>query len=58
MQIQFLGAAGTMTGSKYLLTTSSSKSLVDSGLFQRYKPLRLKNWENLPFDPASLDAVY
>lgn len=57
MQIQFLGAAGTVTGSKYLLTTSSSKILIDCGLFQGYKPLRLRNWENLPFDPASLDAV-
>lgn len=57
MQIQFLGAAETVTGSKYLLTTPSSKILVDCGLFQGYKPLRLKNWENLPFDPATLDAV-
>lgn len=57
MQIQFLGAAGTVTGSKYLLTTSSSKIFVDCGLFQGYKPLRLKNWEDLPFNPATLDAV-
>ncbi len=57
MQLQFLGAAGTVTGSKYLLTTPSSKILIDCGLFQGYKPLRLRNWEDLPFDPSELDAV-
>ncbi|KFI08284.1 MBL fold metallo-hydrolase RNA specificity domain-containing protein [Massilia sp. BSC265] len=57
MRIQFLGGTGTVTGSKYLLTTQSSKILVDCGLFQGYKQLRLRNWARLPFDPAALDAV-
>jgi len=57
MKIMFLGAAGTVTGSKYLLTHEQHHLLVDCGLFQGYKQLRLKNWARLPFDPASLDAV-
>jgi len=57
MNIQFLGATGTVTGSKYLLSAGSRKILVDCGLFQGYKPLRLRNWEHLPLHPAELDAV-
>jgi metallo-beta-lactamase family protein len=57
MQIQFLGATGTVTGSKYLLTSGASKILIDCGLFQGYKQLRLRNWESMPFTPASLSAV-
>lgn len=57
MNVQVLGAAGTVTGSKYLLSTNSRKVLIDCGLFQGYKPLRLRNWDNLPFHPADLDAV-
>jgi len=57
MDIQFLGAAGCVTGSKYLVTSGSTRVLVDCGLFQGYKQLRLRNWEPLPIDPADIDAV-
>lgn len=57
MQITFLGAVETVTGSKYLITHGSRKILVDCGLFQGYKELRLRNWDKLPIDPASIDAV-
>jgi metallo-beta-lactamase family protein len=51
-----MGATGTVTGSKYLVT-GESRVLVDCGLFQGYKQLRLRNWSAPPFDPASLEAV-
>lgn len=57
MQIQFLGATGTVTGSKYLITSATARVLVDCGLFQGYKQLRLRNWERLPVSPAEIDAV-
>jgi metallo-beta-lactamase family protein len=57
MDIQFLGATGTVTGSKYLLSVYGMRILVDCGLFQGYKALRRQNWSPLPFDAASLDAV-
>jgi metallo-beta-lactamase family protein len=57
MKITFLGATGTVTGSKYLITSGSKRVLVDCGLFQGLKQLRLKNWARLPIDPASIDAV-
>ncbi len=57
MDLQFLGAAGTVTGSKYLLTTPHKKILVDCGLFQGLKNLRLRNWAPLPFYPNKIDAV-
>src|SRR5690606_29481686 len=57
MEITFLGATGTVTGSKYLVTTASHRILVDCGLFQGLKQLRLRNLETLPVDPASIDAV-
>jgi metallo-beta-lactamase family protein len=57
MRIQFLGGAGTVTGSKYLLTGERARILVDCGLFQGYKQLRLRNWAPLPVAPAELDAV-
>lgn len=56
-QLQFLGANATVTGSRHLLTAGSSRILVDCGLFQGYKPLRLRNWAPFPLDPASIDAV-
>ena len=55
--LQFLGATGTVTGSKYLLSAGDQKILVDCGLFQGFKQLRLRNWSPLPFEPASLSAV-
>src|SRR5688572_17126440 len=57
MQITFLGATGTVTGSKYLIEAGERRVLVDCGLFQGYKQLRLRNWKPLPVDPASIDAV-
>ncbi|AEA45168.1 MBL fold metallo-hydrolase RNA specificity domain-containing protein [Fluviicola taffensis] len=57
LTIQFLGAAGTVTGSKYLIELIDQKLLIDCGLFQGLKELRLLNWQSLPFDVASLDAV-
>jgi metallo-beta-lactamase family protein len=55
--LQFLGAAGTVTGSKHLLTLGARRVLVDCGLFQGLKALRLRNWRPPPFDAAALDAV-
>ncbi|MFZ5481142.1 MAG: MBL fold metallo-hydrolase RNA specificity domain-containing protein [Myxococcota bacterium] len=57
MKITFHGAAGTVTGSKYLLDTDDARLLIDCGLFQGLKQLRLQNWEPPPFDLGTLDAV-
>lgn len=57
MQIQFWGATGTVTGSKTLVQSGKTNVLVDCGLFQGYKQLRLRNWQTLPLPPARLDAV-
>jgi metallo-beta-lactamase family protein len=57
MKLTFLGAAGTVTGSKYLLETSKQKLMIDCGLFQGLKALRLRNWAPFPIDPASVDAL-
>lgn len=57
MKLTFLGATGTVTGSKYLLNTGNYRVLVDCGLFQGLKQLRLKNWANLPINPKDVDAV-
>lgn len=56
-RITFLGGAGTVTGSKYLIETGGRTILVDCGLFQGLKELRLRNWDRFPIDPASIDAV-
>ncbi len=56
-RIRFLGAAETVTGSKYLLTSGTKKILVDCGLFQGLKELRLKNWDRFPVDPSMIEAV-
>ncbi len=56
-QITFLGAAETVTGSRYLIETDGTRILVDCGLFQGYKKLRERNWSDPPFIPANLDAV-
>lgn len=56
--IQFLGAAGTVTGSRYLLRVPSGATvLVDAGLFQGAKELRLRNWSQFPVPPSSIDAI-
>ncbi|OGI51466.1 MAG: mRNA 3'-end processing factor [Candidatus Muproteobacteria bacterium RIFCSPHIGHO2_12_FULL_60_33] len=57
MEIAFLGATGTVTGSKYLVRAGSRKILVDCGLFQGYKQLRLRNRAPLSVNPADIDAV-
>ncbi|MDP1568470.1 MAG: MBL fold metallo-hydrolase [Vicinamibacterales bacterium] len=54
--LTFLGAARTVTGSKYLLEVDGKRILVDCGLFQGLKDLRLRNWQPLP-DAGSIDAV-
>ena len=56
-KLTFLGAARTVTGSKYLVETSGHKILIDCGLFQGLKELRLRNWEPLPVDPSDLSAA-
>ncbi|CAN5418609.1 hypothetical protein BH09BAC5_BH09BAC5_17920 [soil metagenome] len=55
--INFLGAAGTVTGSKYLIEVFEKKYLIDCGMFQGLKKLRLLNWEFLPVDVTTIDAV-
>lgn len=57
LQISFLGAAGTVTGSKYLIEALGKKIMVDCGLFQGLKRLRQLNWEYLPVKAATIDAV-
>ncbi|MEO7494499.1 MAG: MBL fold metallo-hydrolase [Massilia sp.] len=57
MKLKFLGATGTVTGSKYLLSSGATNILVDCGLFQGYKALRLRNRAPLPIAPAEIDAV-
>jgi len=57
INIHFLGAASTVTGSKYLVDTGDRKILIDCGLFQGLKELRLKNWEYLPVEVSKIDVV-
>lgn len=56
-KLRFLGGTGTVTGSKYLLEAHGRRILIDCGLFQGYKQLRLRNWGAFPVAPASVDAV-
>jgi len=57
MKITFLGATQTVTGSKYLIAYRDKKILIDCGLFQGYKELRLRNWNKLPVEANQIDAV-
>lgn len=57
MKITFLGAAGTVTGSKYLIEYHEYRVLVDCGLFQGLKELRLRNWDKFPLDASEINAV-
>ena len=55
--LRFLGGAGTVSGSRFLLETREARVLIDCGLFQGLKDLRLRNWERFPVDPETIDAV-
>jgi metallo-beta-lactamase family protein len=57
LTLTFLGAARTVTGSKYLLETGRARILVDAGLFQGLKALRERNWQDLPVPASSIDAI-
>lgn len=57
VRVKFLGGAKSVTGSKYLLEIDDTRILIDCGLFQGVKELRLRNWNEFPFDPALIDVV-
>ncbi len=57
LRLFFLGGAGTVTGSKYLVENAEHRLLIDCGLFQGFKALRLRNWDRFPVDPHRIDAV-
>lgn len=57
MKIEFFGAVGTVTGSRFLVSTDSTRVLVDCGQFQGVKVLRRRNWKPPGFDPRDVDAV-
>lgn len=57
VKIHFLGASGTVTGSKFYLDTPELKIMVDCGMFQGLKELRELNWKPLPIDVSKLDVV-
>lgn len=57
LKLRFLGAAGTVTGSRFLVSSPAARVLVDCGLFQGVKQLRMRNWAPLPLDAARLDGV-
>lgn len=56
-RLTFLGAAGTVTGSRFLLEHEGAKVLVDAGLYQGLRELRRRNWDPFPVEAATLDAV-
>src|ERR1700758_5103775 len=56
-RITFLGAAGTVTGSKYLVEANGKRLLVDGGLFQGTRELKQRNWDPLPIPPSSINWV-
>lgn len=58
VHLTFYGAAGTVTGSRYLITTDDERVVIDCGLFQGLKSLRLKNWEPFPVPASEVDAVF
>ena len=55
--LSFLGGAGTVTGSRFLLDTGSARVLVDCGLYQGAKALRERNWAPFDGDPSKIDAA-
>ena len=56
-ELTFLGATGTVTGSRFLLNTDRHKLLVDCGMFQGRKENRLRNWQEFPINPSEIDKV-
>ena len=56
-EVTFCGACGSVTGSSTLLRWGDTRLLIDCGLYQGLKALRLRNWRPLPVEPASIDAV-
>ena len=57
ISVTFFGAARTVTGSKYLVESNGARVMVDAGLFQGLKELRVRNWQDLPFPASSIDAI-
>lgn len=57
VRVKFLGAAGTVTGSRFLIDVNGFRILFDCGMFQGLKELRSKNWEDFPVNPASINVV-
>jgi metallo-beta-lactamase family protein len=57
LTLRFLGATGTVTGSKYLLRNGDEQVLIDCGLFQGFKQLRLRNWDDFPVPPQDIRSV-
>jgi len=57
IKVHFLGAAETVTGSKFLLTTPEKNILIDCGVFQGPEEIREKNWQRLPIDESTVDVV-
>jgi metallo-beta-lactamase family protein len=57
ISVTFLGAARTVTGSKYLVESNGTRVMVDAGLFQGLKELRERNWLDLPVPPDSIEAI-
>ena len=57
-RLQFLGGSGTVTGSKFFVDTGKTRFLVDCGMFQGGKQLRLRNWAPLPISPPSIDHIF
>lgn len=57
MKLRFLGGAGTVTGSRYLVADDTHRLLIDCGMYQGVKLLRKRNWAKFPVDPSTIDAV-
>lgn len=57
VRVKFLGGAQSVTGSKFLLEVDNYRILIDCGLFQGLKALRLRNWEEFPIDAQEIDAI-
>jgi metallo-beta-lactamase family protein len=58
IKVHFLGASGTVTGSKYLIELPDKNLMIDCGLFQGIKKLRELNWQQLPVQASSIDMIF